>query len=41
MDAVFTLAWQHAAGQVFPEGLPMAAAELLAVAEDPRLWSRR
>ncbi|MFG2847046.1 hypothetical protein ACGF12_28310 [Kitasatospora sp. NPDC048296] len=34
MDAVFTLAWQHAVGLVFPEDLPMAAAELLAAGED-------
>ncbi|MFF2141565.1 hypothetical protein [Kitasatospora sp. NPDC058190] len=34
MDAVFTLAWQHAAGLVCPEDLPMAAAELLAAGED-------
>ncbi|MET9182792.1 hypothetical protein ABZX88_31945 [Kitasatospora aureofaciens] len=34
MDAAFTLAWQHAAGQVFPEDLPMAAAELLAAGDD-------
>ncbi|MGW3043510.1 hypothetical protein ACWC9T_26475 [Kitasatospora sp. NPDC001159] len=34
MDAVFTLAWQHVAGLVFPEDLPMAAAELLAAGED-------
>ncbi|MGW2373163.1 hypothetical protein [Kitasatospora sp. NPDC001683] len=27
MDAVFTLAWQYAAGQLLPEDLPMAAAE--------------
>ncbi|MFF4382754.1 hypothetical protein [Kitasatospora sp. NPDC001547] len=30
MDAVFTLALRHDAGRVFPEDLPMAAAELLA-----------
>ncbi|MEU1282699.1 hypothetical protein [Kitasatospora sp. NPDC005856] len=30
MDAAFTLAWRHAAGLVFPEDLPMAAADLLA-----------
>ncbi|WBP86067.1 hypothetical protein [Kitasatospora cathayae] len=33
MDAVFALAWQYAAGQLLPEDLPMAAAELLAVGE--------
>lgn len=30
MDSAFTLAWQRAVGHVFPEDLPMAAAELLA-----------
>ncbi|MFD4657697.1 hypothetical protein ACFWP2_18945 [Kitasatospora sp. NPDC058444] len=30
MNEAFTLAWRHAAGRVFPEDLPMAAAELLA-----------
>ncbi|MEV7189239.1 hypothetical protein [Kitasatospora sp. NPDC093102] len=30
MNDAFTLAWQYTAGLVHPEGLPMAAAELLA-----------
>ncbi|MET8540357.1 hypothetical protein ABZW03_06850 [Kitasatospora sp. NPDC004799] len=30
MDSVFALLWRHAAGRVFPEDLPMAAADLLA-----------
>jgi hypothetical protein len=34
MDAVFALAWQHAAGLVYPEDLPLAAAELLAAGEE-------
>ncbi|MGW4648209.1 hypothetical protein [Kitasatospora sp. NPDC004289] len=34
MDAAFTLAWQLSVGLVFPEGLPTAAAELLAGGHD-------
>ncbi|MFI6152845.1 hypothetical protein ACIBCA_09150 [Kitasatospora sp. NPDC051170] len=34
MDPVYTLAWRHGAGQVMPEDLPMAAADLLAAGED-------
>ncbi|MER7754193.1 hypothetical protein [Kitasatospora sp. NPDC097643] len=34
MSAAFTMAWQHAAGLIMPEQLPMRAAELLAAGED-------
>ncbi len=36
MDAAFILAWQYSVGLVFPEDLPMAAAELPAEGQDSR-----